>query len=259
MKKSIYILFLVVLFYGMYHIIDAIYFSELRKVINQFVNHMGFSHIITYTLVGLPLLLGTMIITKFKSLFGALGLNAAIFKPFLFALICTTPMFIGYALVFEFNNEVSTNQILIGVLAAALFEEVYYRGFLFGMLYKFTRFGFIPSVLIGALLFASAHLYQSSDLITMIGVFFTTLLGAVLFAWVYAEWKFSIWVPVFLHLFMNLSWMLFSAGDNAFGGFYANLFRIITITLIITVTLYYKKKQGLKLEINRKTLLMKQS
>ncbi len=257
MRKSVFILNLVVLFFGAYYILDTIYFNDLRKLINVRLNQIGLSHIITYALLGIPLVLGTLVITKFSSFFSAIGLKAAFFKPLLFALICTAPMFIGYALVFDFNVEVSLNHLLIGVLAAAFFEELYFRGFLFGMLYRFTRFGFIPSVFFGALLFASAHLYQSSDLGTMFGIFVTTLLGAVLFAWVYAEWKFSIWVPVFLHLFMNLSWMLFSAGDNAFGGIYANVFRIITITLIITGTLYYKKKQGLKLEVNMQTLLMK--
>jgi len=38
------------------------------------------------------------------------------------------------------------------------FEEIIYRAFLFGMLYRFTRLGFLPSVFLGSLLFGVAHL-----------------------------------------------------------------------------------------------------
>jgi riboflavin transporter FmnP len=53
---------------------------------------------------------------------------------------------------------------------------------------------------------------------------------------------------------MNLHWMLFSAGDNALGGTYANIFRTITIILTIVGTLFYKKHSGKKLVISRNSL-----
>jgi hypothetical protein len=57
---------------------------------------------------------------------------------------------------------------------------------------------------------------------------------------------------------MNLYWMLFSAGENAFGGLYANIFRVLTITLIILGTIRYKQRKGKPLIVRRDTLWMKQ-
>jgi hypothetical protein len=102
-------------------------------------------------------------------------------------------------------------------------------------------------------------LYQSNDLLTLTGIFTTTFLGAGLFAWLYAEWNYNLWLPIGLHFFMNVSWELFSISDNAFGDLNANLIRALTIVLAITVTLIYKKKRKIPLEINRNTLFMKRA
>jgi hypothetical protein len=56
---------------------------------------------------------------------------------------------------------------------------------------------------------------------------------------------------------MNLSWMLFEAGDNALGGVWSNVFRVMTIVLVIFFTFRYKFKKGQKWEINKNTLLVK--
>jgi len=101
------------------------------------------------------------------------------------------------------------------------------------------------------------HLYQSDELSTLVGVFLTTLLGGILFAWLYVEWDNNLWVPIFLHLFMNLFWEMFSVSDNAFGGAYSNIFRLITIALVIALTVLYKRKKGIKLEVNMNTIWMK--
>ena len=53
---------------------------------------------------------------------------------------------------------------------------------------------------------------------------------------------------------MNLSWGLFEVSSNALGGLYTNLFRIITITLTILVTIMRNKKDGLRL--NKKNLIV---
>ncbi len=81
-------------------------------------------------------------------------------------------MLIGYAIVFDFNRNITTDEILVSAVAAGFFEELFFRGFLFGQLYRFSKLGFFPSVVIGALLFASMHLYQSNDAITLAGIFY---------------------------------------------------------------------------------------
>ena len=255
-NRTLQVVLIIILCFGVYYALQEFYFVEIFNSLDRFINQKGISYCITYILVGLPLLFGVAWIHGFKRFVAPLGLDRSLLKGLLFSLLCTGPMLIGYATVFTFDNEVTINKIITGALAAAFFEELYFRGILFGQIYRFTKIGFIPSIIFGALLFAFGHLYQSQDPQTLIGIFITTFLGAILFAWVYVEWQYNIWVPVFLHLFMNLFWMLFSVGDNAFGGTYANIFRLLTIALIIVLTIFYKKRKKIKLAVNRKTLWM---
>ncbi|MNY00703.1 CAAX amino terminal protease self- immunity [compost metagenome] len=218
---------------------------------------MGVSHLLTYLIISVPIILGASIINEFKRCQTTLGLNRSIIKGMLFPLVCTLPMFIGFAVFFAYNRNITSEEILIGGVAAAFFEEFIFRGFLFGQLFRFTKLGFIPSVLLGAILFASMHLYQSLDFATLVGIFATTFMGAVLFAWLFVEWNLNLWVSIFLHFFMNLAWMLFDVSDHAFGGMTANSFRMITIVLAIILTLVYKRKNGIPLAVNRDTIWMK--
>ena len=102
-----------------------------------------------------------------------------------------------------------------------------------------------------------AHLYQSADVGRMIGIFLTTFLGAGLFAWLFVEWKFNLWVPIFLHMLMNLSWMMFSVGDDALGGVGANVFRIATIAAAIIGTIWYKRRTNEPLLVRKENLWLK--
>lgn len=257
MNKTIKIALITLFTFAVYFTLDELFFKVLRNWINGIVHQFGISHILAYLLSGIPLLVGTIIMHRWGGSLKSLGLDKSIGKGMLFSLLCTMPMLIGYAVVFDFNRSISADDLLVGVVAAGFFEELFFRGFLFGQLYKFTKLGFFPSVVIGALLFASLHLYQSNDTATLAGIFLITFLGSLLFAWAYTEWNFNIWIPVFLHFFMNLFFELFSAGENALGGIYMNVFRVLTILLVILITVVYKRKKGLKLEISKDTLWMK--
>ncbi len=257
MRRSLSVIVITLLSFGIYFFLSRAYFSELRHWINGFIPNLGISHIIVYLIVSLPVVLGASIINEFKRCQTTLGLKRSIVKGVFFPFLCTIPMFIGFAFCFPVNTDLTSDQILITGVAAAFFEEFIFRGFLFGQIFRFTKLGFIPAILLGAALFAAMHLYQSNDLATLIGVFLTTFMGAVLFAWLFAEWSYNLWIPIFLHFFMNLAWMLFSVSENAFGGFYANIFRILTIALAILLTLLYKRKKQLPLVINKGTIWMK--
>jgi hypothetical protein len=58
---------------------------------------------------------------------------------------------------------------------------------------------------------------------------------------------------------MNLFWDVFNGGDNALGGLTGNIFRTITLILIITLTVIYKKRKNEPLEITKHTLWMKRN
>lgn len=258
MKNTIKVVLVTLAAFAAYYFIDALYFNDFRQAIDVYINQRGISHILSYILFGLPLFLAVIFLHG-KNWLESLGLNRSIIRAFIFALICTLPMLIGFASLSSLNTKFTLNTFLINVLAAAVFEELYFRGFLFGQLYRYTKLGFIPSVLLGALLFAFIHLYQSTDPMTLAGIFAVTLFGAVLFAWVYVEWNYNIWVPIFLHMLMNLFWDVFNGGDNALGGLTGNIFRTITLALIIALTIVYKRRKGESLEITKHTLWMKRN
>ncbi len=56
---------------------------------------------------------------------------------------------------------------------------------------------------------------------------------------------------------MNLSWMLFEAGENALGPVLSNVFRAFTIAVAILLMLKYKRKRQQNLAVKRDTLWLK--
>ncbi|MDD5150464.1 MAG: type II CAAX endopeptidase family protein [Flavobacterium sp.] len=257
MSKTTKIIVITYLAFGIYFLLDGLYFNAIRESINQVIKNGGISHILTYIISGLPLYLGVILIHNKNKVTDSLGFLGSFWQGCYISLLFTLPMFIGFALMFKLNSEMNLDEFLIKVVAAAFFEELFFRSLLFGQVFRFTKMGFIPSVLFGALLFGFIHLYQSQEFYESIGIFAITFLGGILFAWVYAEWNYNIWIPVFLHLFMNLAAMTFSATENALGGIYFNVFRTITVLLVILGTIIYKMKKNSKLEVHRQNLWIK--
>jgi membrane protease YdiL (CAAX protease family) len=254
MRQTLKILLITIVAFGLFYFLYNFHFKNIYDWFCNLISISSIGFFLTHITIGIPLFIGLLFIHKPKSIPNSLGINKGFSKGFLFAFICTLPMLIGYSFLFKFNSKISLNGILIGAILAAFFEELYFRGVFFGQIFRFTKIGFIPSIIIGAILFASAHLWQSSDFSVVIGIFATTFLGAIFFAWTYIEWDNNLWVPIGLHLFMNLHWMLFSVGDNALGSIYANVFRAITITFVIIGTILYKKRIGIRLKINKNNL-----
>lgn len=203
-------------------------------------------------------ILPTAIITGFLYGFNNLFYNIGIQKGFriglLFSIITVLPMFISSAIIGQIGEDLKMLQLIQQTLFAGFMEEYLFRGFLFGILFRKLHWGFIPASILGALIFGLGHIYQGSAFLETTGVFFITSIGAIWFAWLYIEWNNNLWIPIFLHIIMNLSWGLFEVSSNALGGFYTNLFRIITITLTIIITIKFNKKNGLR--INRKNLIV---
>lgn len=137
------------------------------------------------------------------------------------------------------------------------FEEVILRVFFIGTLYRFTRLGFLSSILLGSLLFAQVHLYQNQNTVELIEIFAITFLGSVFFTGVYLELDFNIWIAIFLHFFMNLYWEAFNVSENVSGNLYGNLYKFSSIFLMIGIVVYYKKKKKNPLQITWKSLFVK--
>ena len=134
-------------------------------------------------------------------------------------------------------------------------EEFLFRGFLFGILFRKLGWGFIPASVLGAVIFASGHLYQAGSFLEGIGIFMVTFMGAAWFAWLFIEWDENLWIPIFLHTLMNLSWVLFDVGGNALGDSQTNLYRAITIVLSVATTIVRNIRKK-NFQINRKNLMV---
>lgn len=259
-NKQLQFILTILVTFTIYFVLDVLYFNVLRTWINGYIDQIGISHNIAYIFSLIPLIAAAYVLHKsYKKTIESFGLDQSFLKGLAFCFICTLPILFGYMIVFEFNSKVTLTRILINVVAAGVFEEIIFRGFLFGQLYRYTKLGFVPASFLGALLFGLVHLYQSDDPMTMFGIFVITFTGSLYFGWAYAEWKYNIWMPIFLHLLMNLYFELFSAGENALGGLYMNIFRLMTMVLVIGLTLYYKRRNKLLLEINKKSWWMKKN
>jgi membrane protease YdiL (CAAX protease family) len=193
----------------------------------------------------------------FKNIPEKLGLNKGVIIGFLFSIITVLPMIVSSAIIGHIGDNLDFGTLLHNTFIAGFFEEYFFRGFLFGILFRKLKWGFIPASILGGVIFGLGHIYQGSTLIETTGIFAITTIGAVWFSWLYIEWEKNLWIPIFLHTLMNLSWILFEVSDNALGGVYTNLFRVITIALTIIITILYHKKRGLN--INRKNLIINNS
>lgn len=219
-------------------------FSSIKTKLDSVTGIGLFSYILTYLLVGLPLFAGTFLLDKTQFIFSTLGLNTSISKGFIWAFLFSIPMFLGAAFCFDFHGSFSWDNFIAKTFLAGFFEELFYRGFLFGLLFRYTRFGFLSAMLLSSIPFGLGHLWQGNDFISSSGIFGITFLGGLLFCWLFVEWKFNLWICIFLHAFMNAIWYLFQMDDSAAGGLNANVIRALTIAAAIGVTLYVKRSRG---------------
>src|SRR5690554_2915458 len=256
--KSLRTFIIVALSFLAYYIL-FLNFQTIKSRLDTITQQGLTSYILTYLLIGIPIFIGTFLIDKKTSILKSLGLSKNMPTGLWTSILFTLPMFLGGLFFFQFNPEIDMENLIAGTLVAGFMEELYFRGFLFGQLFRKTNLGFIPAVFFGALIFASGHLYQSQNISELIGIFAITFFGAVFFAWLYVEWNYNLWVPIFTHTLMNLSWHLFEVDNSALGDVKANLFRGLTILTAILFTIVYKKNRKKKLTVNRQTILKKKN
>lgn len=119
--------------------------------------------------------------------------------------------------------------ILSSSFLPAFSEELLFRAFLFGLLFRRLEWGFVPATFVSAFIFGISHLWQGNDFWDTLGVMAVTYIGGVWFVWLFAEWRYNLWLVIFLHLFMNLYWGIFEiTNNNALSGLDSNAFRVIT-------------------------------
>lgn len=196
----------------------------------------------------LPYLVVPLIVTLL--LFGprrsasSLGLNRSPIRGLAPAAAITIVLPLTYMAMTPFRlPEEPLREVLQYALLPGIGEEILYRGFLFGLLFRFAGWGFLPAGFLGAILFGVGHVSQGGDLKEAVSIFAITASGAVWFAWLYAEWDYNIWVPVGFHTLMNFWWLFFEISDTAAGPAYANVARLVVILASIIVTVLMARRR----------------
>lgn len=225
-------IFILVLYKQVHWIVAPLH---LQKALASFVMHL---------IVCLPIVMVLLLLHKPKAFFHVLGLDGNFITGVVFAFVCTLPLFIAFPIVGKFNHALTLDRLIHSTLIVALFEEIIFRGFIFGQLFRYCKIGFGWSVLIPSLLFGSLHLYQGHDLHSSLMAFGITFLGGLYFSWIYLKWNFNLWCPIGLHFFMNLSWQLFIVEGNsvAAGGVISNIFRFLSVVIAVILTNVYLHK-----------------
>lgn len=202
-----------------------------------------------YLICGIPMLGFLFCLHNKFDILSSLGLNGNILKGFGFAALCCAPMLIGMPIIGSFNSNLTFDWFLRTVVIAAVFEEIVYRGFMFGQLFRYGKIGFILSIIIPTILFGLGHLYQGHNLMSSLMAFGVTALGALYFSWVYVECNYNLWVSIGLHIFMNFSWIVFPVEGNetSVGVLVPNILRVASVALTVILIMTYKKKNNNKI------------
>lgn len=201
----------------------------------------------------LPSLFVPVLLFPGKRFLELLGFHKSMLQAFGVALLTVAPMLLSSAIIGDIDSELDWFSLFRGTIVAGFMEELLYRAFLFGLLFRYLKWGFIPAALLGAAIFGLNHLYQSNAPWEAVGIFMVTFGGAGWFAWLFIEWDENIWLVIFLHILMNLSWALFNVGDTALGNWLPNVFRIMTIAFTMFLTILRARKRGY-FAINRQNL-----
>ena len=175
----------------------------------------------------------------------ALGLHRSPLRGAALAMVLTLPMLGAMAWNAPLTLTAQTpHELARMALLPGFGEELLYRGLLFGLLFRFAGWGFLPAALGVALLFGGAHLYQGGDSAEAAGIFALTALGSLWFAWLYVEWGYDLWVPVVLHVLMNAWFILFPVAENALGPGWFIAVRLAVLALSVIVTVAVARRHG---------------
>ena len=235
----------------------SLYFPWILRNVFNITNDKFVVTSFGYPFTILIIIISLYILHKYNltEIVSELGLSKGFGKGLTFGLLATLPMIVSSAILFKLTNDIFSFTILITVIIGPVMEEILFRGYLFGQLFNRERWGFIPASLIASVFFGIGHLYQSNTMSGLLAVFLVTFIGSMWNAWLFTEHNNNLWIPIWLHIFMNMSWTIFLIDvPGASGNGVTNLFRIITIIITVVYTIRYSRKHGFK--INKKNLLI---
>lgn len=174
----------------------------------------------------------------------AIGLDGSAWVAAKLGLISTAVLPITYALIAPLSSDEILQEIILGALFPGIGEEIFYRGMLFGLLFRFAGWGFLPAALLGAVVFGIGHFYQGNSILEFLGIFGITAIAAIWWSWMYIEWDNNIWVPVGLHILMNGYFAIFDVAEGTLGSWSFFFIRAVVVLISIWLTLRHIKARG---------------
>lgn len=191
-----------------------------------------------------PLAVASFLVGR-RRMFQALGLAGAPWPALGFALCCSA---VVLAWIAATASPAPLDRLPLALAREALLpgmaEEILFRGFLFGLLYRLGGWGFLPAALLSSLVFGLEHLYQASDPVEALGIAVLTGIGGVWWAWLLVEWRWNLWVPIAFHVLLNAYWTAFDVADNALGGSMEVAVRLACIALSVALTVRLARRRG---------------
>jgi CAAX protease family protein len=169
-----------------------------------------------------------------------LGLSAPPLPAIAFGFCASLPMLIGFAFTRSFTRNIQVFPVLFLTVLSPLVEEIEFRGFGAWQPLRGTKWPFWIAVWPSAVLFGYGHVEQGQGFPQILGLFFLTGSGAVIFSWLVYRWQ-NLWVAVALHIFMNLWWELFSVARSAIGGWFPFVLQTAAMLFAILLTWYWTR------------------
>ena len=187
----------------------------------------------------------TALIVGQKNVQHILGFDKALWRGLGFAFFCTLPLPLVYAFTTPLSDiNTLSLEILKYAILPGMSEEVLFRCFLFGLLFRLANWGFLPAAMFGALIFGAGHLYQGNAVLDSLGVFGITLVAGLWWAWIYVEWDYNVWVPISFHVLMNGWFNVFVVSDTALLPIAGEIARALVVVISIALTISFKKRNG---------------
>ncbi|MFG0298811.1 MAG: CPBP family intramembrane glutamic endopeptidase [Phycisphaerales bacterium JB047] len=151
-------------------------------------------------------------------------------------LVCTLPMlFVG---LMSSSYTPSHYEILYTGLSPGLTEEIFYRAFMFGLLVQVGRCPMWATAVITGIVFGLAHVDLTPNagetIMGQLGPWIGMIaLGGFMYAWLYWESGWNLWLVIALHTGMNLWWDMFDLTLTPLGNWGATGSRIVSVGLVV--------------------------
>jgi membrane protease YdiL (CAAX protease family) len=148
-----------------------------------------------------------------------LGLARPMLPAAAFAFLATSPLLIGLAILTRrIDPTFATAEVFYTAVYSSFAEDLVYIGFAVRQLHRRAGWPLWVAVLGVAITFGLGHIEKGRTVVQMVGLFAFTGAGLAVFAWLFTAWGDNLWVPVAMHILLDLWWAVFGVGETAVAG-----------------------------------------